>query len=168
MTRTRTHLSKWPVFLALEEPPSALKVELLFRTLTHQTTYFLNTVFTLVLANLCPLEAIPLATAKDKKWTSPNEASLALIYIGDKLGALQGSFTSSLLGLHALAALGFRLQDSQDVSNTGQTLVPEPVDFMIGLLATHLQPVAYTSTGAQNIADQVQTPGEGQTGLLPR
>lgn len=46
--------------------------------------------------------------------------------------------------------------------------VPEPVDFMVGLLATHLQPVAYTSTGAQNIADQVQTPGEGQTGLLPR
>lgn len=46
--------------------------------------------------------------------------------------------------------------------------VPEPVDFMVGLLATHLQPVTYTSAGAQDIADQVQTPGEGQTGLLPR
>ena len=54
------------------------------------------------------------------------------------------------------------------VSEASIMQVPEPVDFMVGLLATHLQPVACsTSTGAQNIADQVQTPGEGQTGLLP-
>lgn len=54
------------------------------------------------------------------------------------------------------------------VSEASLIQVPEPVDFMVGL-ATHLQPVAYTtSTGAQGIADQVQTPGEGQTGLLPR
>lgn len=54
------------------------------------------------------------------------------------------------------------------VSEASLMQVPDPVDFMVGLLATHLQPVAYTSTGAQNIVDQVQTPGEGQTGLLPR
>lgn len=55
------------------------------------------------------------------------------------------------------------------VSEASLIQVPEPVDFMVGLLATYLQPVAYTtSTGAQDIADQVQTPGEGQTGLLPR
>lgn len=54
------------------------------------------------------------------------------------------------------------------VSEASLMQVPEPVDFRVGLLATHLQPVVYTSTGAQNIADQVQTPGEGQTGLLPR
>lgn len=48
--------------------------------------------------------------------------------------------------------------------NSSLEQVLDAKDFTVGLLlAILLQPVGYTSPGAQYLADQVQTPGEGQT-----
>jgi len=57
-----------------------------------------------------------------------------------------------------------------EVSDSSLKQVPDPEDFMVELLplAIFLHPVGYTSAGTQNMADQAQPPGEGQTGLWPQ
>lgn len=56
-----------------------------------------------------------------------------------------------------------------EVSESSLKQVPDHEDFVVGLLlAVHLQPAGYTSTGAQAITDQAQAPRAGQTGLRPQ